>query len=77
MREWQGIRDDLSPAGNDQGMTTVIGASFYVTNELGRRSGLTAITASGGAALGSFRSAVTGSWLLIVTAAGTIEGIAL
>lgn len=75
MDVWKGIHDDEALIGDDQ-ISLIVGVSFRVAGELDRRAGLTASAAFGGISVGNFVSS-SGSWLMIVTAAGTIEAATL
>lgn len=76
MRAWKGLRDDQTEVGGD-GLSDATGVSFAVEGELRRRTGLSYLAASGGKSLATFRSPVTGSWILAATAAGAVNGIKL
>lgn len=74
--DWQGINDGVSSVGTGVPVECY-GVSFAVTGELGRRQGLTALAATGGVAIGTFRSPINGAWCLVVTAAGAIIAVNL
>lgn len=76
MRQWDGIRDDLSDAGGE-GLHDAIGVSFSTDGELGRRTGLTRLAAVGGMAMGAFHDSQGNSWLMLVTTSGAVMAQAL
>lgn len=76
-RNWEGLQDDQTGAGDETGLINIIGVNYYADGQLSRRPGLTAITNLGGIALGTYKSAVSGTWLLVITSSGTIESVSL
>jgi hypothetical protein len=76
MRQWQGIRDDVSQVGSDA-PSLVVGMSFYVDGELSRRPGLSYLYAADAIGMGTFKHPVTGAWLAIVGANGDMDAINL
>lgn len=76
MRTWTGIKDSDTPIAGDDALDGV-GLSFLVEKELRRRPGLTKICAAGGRALGAFRSAVAGVWIIIADASGNLKSVNL
>lgn len=73
---WSGIRNDVTDAGGD-GLGDALGISFLVEGELRRRSGLTELTANGGIALGHFRTALNGAWLIVFKSNGDVTSVTI
>lgn len=74
--QWRGIEDGRTTVGG-QGPTDATGISFYVEGEARRRPGMTQLAAHGGIAMGAFRSAINGAWLLIAKSNGDIEAVSV
>ena len=75
MREWVGVRDDISDVGSDA-LSTAESASFRVIGELRRRVGLTKENTEGGIYVTHLTSSITGGNLVTVQADGTIDTVA-
>ena len=73
---WLGIKDGDSVVGGD-GAFDANGVSFEVEGELRRRPGLLKLFALGGRALGTFRSAIAGTWVVLADANGTLKAVNL
>lgn len=76
MKTWAGLGDSATSVDADDAEDCV-GISFAVEGVIQRRPGLTHLSSLGGNALGAFRSALDGAWLLVVTSTGTVESVAL
>ncbi len=76
MKKWLGIGNGSSDVGGEEPLDAT-GVSYFVDGEIHRRPGLTQLAASGGVALGAFRSPLNGAWLLIVKANGDIVSVAI
>ena len=76
MREWVGVRNDISDVGSDA-LSVAESVSFRVIGEIRRRPGLTKETTEGGLYLTHITSPVAGSSLVTVSSDGTIDAIAI
>lgn len=74
--KWLGIQDSESAVGGNDAFDAV-GISFAVEKELRRRPGLLKLCAQGGRAIGAFRSAVAGVWIVIAKANGDLVAVNL
>jgi len=72
--QWKGINAAASDVSGDDAFDAV-GVSFLIEGEIRRRPGLTKLCAIGGRAIGSFRSALAGAWLVIAKTNGDIVAV--
>ena len=76
MRNWEGLRQDLSDTGGDH-FTDLRGVSWEVEGQLQRRPGLTYLTDTGGVEMTSYRGPDDVAYVVIINSAGSVEEIAL
>ena len=74
MRDWVGVRNDISDVGSDA-LSTAESVSFTVIGEIRRRVGLTKENTEGGIYVTHLTSTITGGNLITVQSDGTIDAV--